>query len=386
MKCPYCGKESAGTVNFCIYCGKTMTQGSSAAKRQVVNNGSTTNKQNIGVNYATQNVKEPKEKKILIPIVIGLVVIVGVIVTLSVLKKRNSSEMADRDYDNSYSSDIGDTGKQDIGYDNDQVNLRKDESNDQTADREDNSNYDEDGVSDLSEINVEDEVSSIRDKYDSIMDGVLGSQYQTKSIDQGVTAYITGNLVKAIFVDKGYSGYEYSRRYYYDDDRLIFAYYEGNDAHRLYFKDNRLFRWRYASEATNAQDAVNHDMDDVDGYQQIEEYARNEGYSLLDKAVSSDESLKDSESEYVLPNSDSSFLTADDLRGLTKDECRIARNELYARHGRKFDDEYLAQYFSRYEWYHPTIDPDDFEESMLNDYEIANRDLIVQYEKDQGYR
>ena len=35
---------------------------------------------------------------------------------------------------------------------------------------------------------------------------------------------------------------------------------------------------------------------------------------------------------------------------------------------------------------HPSIAPEDFKESMLNEVEIANRDLIVSYEKEMGYR
>lgn len=91
-------------------------------------------------------------------------------------------------------------------------------------------------------------------------------------------------------------------------------------------------------------------------------------------------------SQYVLPNSDSTYLTESDLYGLTQEECRLARNELYARHGRKFDDEGLQAYFNSKDWYYGYINPSDFTESMLNDYEIANRDLIVQYEKEMGYR
>lgn len=91
-------------------------------------------------------------------------------------------------------------------------------------------------------------------------------------------------------------------------------------------------------------------------------------------------------SEYVLPTSDSEYLTRDDLVGFTAEECRLARNEIYARHGRMFLDEELQNYFNSFDWYHPTIEPDDFQESMLNQYEIANRDLIVAYETEQGYR
>lgn len=91
-------------------------------------------------------------------------------------------------------------------------------------------------------------------------------------------------------------------------------------------------------------------------------------------------------SEYILEYSDSKYLTEDDLEGMTKEECRLARNELYARHGRKFDDEGLQNYFNSCSWYHGTIDASDFSESMLSDIEIANRDLIVEYEKEMGYR
>lgn len=89
---------------------------------------------------------------------------------------------------------------------------------------------------------------------------------------------------------------------------------------------------------------------------------------------------------YVLPQSDSKYLSEMDLYGFTAEECRIARNEIYARHGRMFNDEDLQAYFNLFDWYMPLIEPDDFQESSLNEYEIANRDLIVQYEEEQGYR
>ena len=90
--------------------------------------------------------------------------------------------------------------------------------------------------------------------------------------------------------------------------------------------------------------------------------------------------------EYILPNSDSEYLTYDDLAGFSAEQCRLARNELFARHGRKFNDEGLQAYFNSCSWYHGTIEPDNFNESVFNKYEIANRDLIVNYEYDMGYR
>lgn len=90
--------------------------------------------------------------------------------------------------------------------------------------------------------------------------------------------------------------------------------------------------------------------------------------------------------DYILQYSDSQYIGADDLLGLTAEECRIARNEIYARHGRIFADESLQAYFEALDWYYPQYTAEEFDDSMLNEYEIANRDFIVGYEKAQGYR
>lgn len=101
---------------------------------------------------------------------------------------------------------------------------------------------------------------------------------------------------------------------------------------------------------------------------------------------------KDTESEsqnfqdFILSDSSARFLSLSDLDGLSAMECRLARNEIYARHGRMFKDEVLQEYFESFDWYYPSIQPDDFEESMLNEYEISNLDLIVEYETEQGFR
>lgn len=98
------------------------------------------------------------------------------------------------------------------------------------------------------------------------------------------------------------------------------------------------------------------------------------------------DSQDETANEYILEFSDSKFLTKNDLQNLTAEQCRLARNELYARHGRMFDDEELQAYFDSCSWYVGSISASDFSESMLNDYEIANRDLIVEFEKEMGYR
>ena len=92
------------------------------------------------------------------------------------------------------------------------------------------------------------------------------------------------------------------------------------------------------------------------------------------------------QSEYIIKDSDTRLLIREDLEGLTAEQCRLARNEIYARHGRLFQDKDLQNYFSSCSWYHGTIEPSDFKESMLSNIELANRDFIVNYEKEKGYR
>lgn len=91
------------------------------------------------------------------------------------------------------------------------------------------------------------------------------------------------------------------------------------------------------------------------------------------------------ENGYILENSDTQELTKEDLTGLSAYECKLARNEIYARHGRRFDDEELQAYFDSQTWYSGVIDPADFDESQLSEIEIKNRDLIVEYEKENGF-
>lgn len=89
---------------------------------------------------------------------------------------------------------------------------------------------------------------------------------------------------------------------------------------------------------------------------------------------------------YFILNADRMYFDRSDLKDFDADMCRLARNGIYARMGRRFNDESLSAYFSQFAWYHPTIDPGDFKESMLNDYQVANRDLIVAYEQEKGFR
>lgn len=86
------------------------------------------------------------------------------------------------------------------------------------------------------------------------------------------------------------------------------------------------------------------------------------------------------DNEYIFPKSDSEYITASDLRAMTSEELRLARNEIYARHGRMFKDKALQNYFDSKSWYTPSVRPEDFNEQWLNEYEKANAKLIKSFE------
>ncbi len=85
--------------------------------------------------------------------------------------------------------------------------------------------------------------------------------------------------------------------------------------------------------------------------------------------------------DYILPDSGTRKLTNSDLAGLDADELELARNEIYAREGRRFNTDYIQDYFDDKWWYVGTIEPEDFTEDMLNDVEKYNVNFIRDYEK-----
>lgn len=91
-------------------------------------------------------------------------------------------------------------------------------------------------------------------------------------------------------------------------------------------------------------------------------------------------------SGYILPESNSRYYSRSELTGLSLNDLWIARNEIYARHGRGFRDEALQDYFNRQSWYTYRYSPDTFDSmsGILNDYEIANADTIKSIEQERG--
>ena len=84
--------------------------------------------------------------------------------------------------------------------------------------------------------------------------------------------------------------------------------------------------------------------------------------------------------DYILPDSSTRQLSYGDIAGLTKEQLRIARNEIYARHGRMFTSEELQSYFNSKSWYRGTVSASSFSENMLSQLEKDNIKLIQERE------
>lgn len=72
------------------------------------------------------------------------------------------------------------------------------------------------------------------------------------------------------------------------------------------------------------------------------------------------------------------WLTPDDVYYLSATELRILRNTIYARHGRKFKDAKLRNYFNQFKWYRPT--KNEVSPSELSETEKHNISLIQAFE------
>lgn len=89
-------------------------------------------------------------------------------------------------------------------------------------------------------------------------------------------------------------------------------------------------------------------------------------------------------SDYLLPESGIRLLTDSDIKGMSKYDLALARNEIYARHGRKFQTAEYSDYFTSKSWYkiNPNYNYSD-DNSNLNSIESKNVQFILNAEKNK---
>lgn len=71
------------------------------------------------------------------------------------------------------------------------------------------------------------------------------------------------------------------------------------------------------------------------------------------------------------------YYTKENFENEPKLVIHLAKNEIYARHGYIFKNEDLYNYFMGCVWYNPTCKAEDFDDSVLNEYEKANLEILA---------
>ena len=251
------------------------------------------------------------------------------------------------------------------------------------------------------------EVQVLQDQYNQFLSDYQSGLVEVDMRDNGASYYQDGELRSEDANADETS--VYNREYYYKDGDLYIMILRDpstGQENDVYVQNGQILRWRDVSGTNHDDFSADSDaMDTLNTYLQ-------EGYDLYaahqDRASAALETMAPATPTetatlapteapttvppttvtadgFIFPDSDSRYLSESELAGLSDWELRVARNELYARHGRKFKDTELQNYFNGCSWYNGTINPDDFnDETMFNKYEMANRDLIRGYEKSRS--
>ncbi len=85
-------------------------------------------------------------------------------------------------------------------------------------------------------------------------------------------------------------------------------------------------------------------------------------------------------SEWIFYDSNTRYLTDDEIYSLTYEEARMAINEIAARHGRIFNDSTISNYFMSKSWYSPTMTSEEYDNNtafILNNYESVNTKRLL---------
>lgn len=100
-----------------------------------------------------------------------------------------------------------------------------------------------------------------------------------------------------------------------------------------------------------------------------------------ESSVEEETETTDNGMEYILPDSDKRQITEEEIADFTDEEKQLAINEIYAKHGRLFNNIDMQTYFDQKSWYNGTILPEEFDDALLNDYEKKNIELLSRKEE-----
>lgn len=115
------------------------------------------------------------------------------------------------------------------------------------------------------------------------------------------------------------------------------------------------------------------------GQKYADSETKTDNNNSLNHSDSSDD-LGDISQYYIIYDSNQRFLDDWDFDDMDSHTLCLARNEIYARHGRLFNDKEIQAYFNSMPWYSGTVAPEDFNDRVFNQYEKANLEKIAELE------
>lgn len=268
-----------------------------------------------------------------------------------------------------YESSSGSVSDYEKDDENDSVRVEKGEKKDEVSGQLEEIREDfEDGKLDyveakkeLEEIDVDDLEQTQEKKYDSLVED-LG-----KGLEKEISEYTK------------ISNYKYAIKHLTSISEELD---EEDEVVNKLFKQCDVDYMKYLEEESSRLIAEGTPKDAVQILEDAKELVRDQ--EKLEKLIATAEkaetdkknAVAKKDSEYIIPDSNSRYLTESDISGLSLQQLNYAKNEIYARRGRKFDSVELQEYFGSKSWYRGMIEPSQFTNDMLNDYEIKNADLL----------
>lgn len=268
-----------------------------------------------------------------------------------------------------YESSSGSVAEYEEDDENDSVRVEKGEKKDEVSGQLEEIREDfEDGKLDyveakkeLEEIDVDDLEQTQEKKYDSLVED-LG-----KGLEKEISEYTK------------ISNYKYAMKHLTSISEELD---EEDEVVNKLLKQCDVDYMKYLEEESSRLIAEGEPKDAVQILEDAKELVRDQ--EKLEKLIAAAEkaeadkknAVAKKDSEYIIPDSNSRYLTESDISGLSLQQLNYAKNEIYARRGRKFDSVELQEYFGSKSWYRGTIEPSQFTNDMLNDYEIKNADLL----------
>ena len=186
------------------------------------------------------------------------------------------------------------------------------------------------------------------------------SAAEINNIDKRITTY------RYLSEDENYELGSYELPSLEEEDPQAKA--EASKKYREYLEDMVLIEFSPVVDFIWENESVNEDQVDTGSDQNIDEMDQNSYES------------EDTQEDYIIADSDSRYLSMEEIESFDAEKVQMVINEIYARHGRVFKTPEVVAYFQEKSWYHPDDSKTDEQiVSEFNEYEKANVDLLLQY-------